>query len=304
MSTPSTTGSATPAAGGGAPPAQGNEPPPRDDAGAGDEDELDSSFFPSPAHYYKRYTTANLALPLSHVEPLFVSQSTQPGDVEGKEKEKDGNAGVSFTRKDLEPPNPDWVVERGNYAVFGETWPVVERLPSLQELGVREMFSKADDRNTSLQTLLQALLLSYTSLINSLLAPPPSLVAQPDTMEPLPPTEPERLVEHIRLISVNMHHLVNELRPVQARETLKNMMRAQIETRRAKTAAMKLKCAELSATLASLKLDLVSASASVAPTTGTTLSSDTLSKKYSSDGSATKEKEFERLRAAVDALDV
>ena len=75
------------------------------------------------------------------------------------------------------------------------------------------------DRATSLQTLLQALLISYTSLISALLAPPPSLptLPPPGPNGELPPTEPERLVEHIRIISSNMHHLVNELRPVQVR---------------------------------------------------------------------------------------
>lgn len=124
--------------------------------------------------------------------------------------------------------------------------------------------------------LLRALIVSYTRLVSSLLAPPPSLV---DPAARLPdgspvPTEPERLVQHIRLIAINMHHLINELRPVQvsragsslgrsgcpdsagsatarrttltvccgmvqARETLKGMMRAQIDQRRAKTAAIR-----------------------------------------------------------------
>jgi hypothetical protein len=34
----------------------------------------------------------------------------------------------------------------------------------------------------------------------------------------------------MRLICINMHYLVNELRPVQARETLKAMMQSQIES--------------------------------------------------------------------------
>lgn len=57
------------------------------------------------------------------------------------------------------------------------------------------------------------MLLSYNQLVSSLLAPPPSIaVPQPEQS-----TDPERLVEHIRLISINMHFLVNELRPVQVR---------------------------------------------------------------------------------------
>lgn len=77
------------------------------------------------------------------------------------------------------------------------------------------------DRKQSLQTLLRALLLTYTQLLDALLAPPPSL-AHP--LPPLPdgrhaPTDPERLTEHMRLIAINMHYLVNELRPVQVRKS-------------------------------------------------------------------------------------
>lgn len=93
------------------------------EAGGGEtgvgEDDLDSSFFPAPAHYYKLYTDANLTLGPDEEVPL-----SEP----------------RCTRKDLEPPNADWVLERGSYSVFGETWPVVETLPNLEDQGIKEMF--------------------------------------------------------------------------------------------------------------------------------------------------------------------
>ncbi|KAM0786003.1 hypothetical protein ACM66B_006821 [Microbotryomycetes sp. NB124-2] len=219
---------------------------PRPDNGADsvaqDDNELDTSFFPAPAHYYKRYTDANVSI-----------------------KDKDAvidaqQGGASVLRRDLDPPDVDDIIKHGSYSVFGDTWPVEEQLPSLADMGVREMFDKGHERSQSLSTLLRAMLVTYTQLVSSLLQPPPSLeateryMAQHDGQEP--PTDPERFVEHIRLISINMHHLVNELRPVQARETLKNMMRQQIERRRAKTAAIKQRCADLSTALAALKAEV------------------------------------------------
>ncbi|BGP35302.1 hypothetical protein JCM10296v2_007137 [Rhodotorula toruloides] len=185
--------------------------------------DLDTSIFPGPPAFYHRYTSAHLALPLD------ATISDVPGEPQ------------PFQRSEMEPPNIDWIVEEGNYSVFGETWPVDEKVPTLEEMGVQEMFDRNADRKQSLQTLLRALLLTYTQLLDCLLAPPPSL-AHP--LPPLPdgrpaPSDPERLTEHMRLIAINMHYLVNELRPVQARETLKAMMRAQIDLRRAKTAAIK-----------------------------------------------------------------
>lgn len=91
--------------------------------GGDDDDMLETSFFPSPAHYYKRYTSSNFALPLDSVI---------------------GGIGVDevVTRAELEPPNVDWIVEGGSYSVFGDTWPVEEVLPTLEEQGVREMFTR------------------------------------------------------------------------------------------------------------------------------------------------------------------
>lgn len=93
-------------------------PPPGDEQPA--DDSLETSFFPAPAPYYTRYTSDNLALPLTASVQL-------PN-------------GQEVSRAELEPPNIDWIVEEGSYSVFGETWPVEEKLPSLAEMGVQELF--------------------------------------------------------------------------------------------------------------------------------------------------------------------
>lgn len=63
------------------------------------------------------------------------------------------------------------------------------------------------------------MLVTYFQLVKALQKPPPSFAEPPRKNEDGSdaPTEPERLVEHMRLIGVNMHHLINELRPVQVR---------------------------------------------------------------------------------------
>ncbi|GAA5895629.1 hypothetical protein JCM5296_003766 [Sporobolomyces johnsonii] len=225
-------------------------PPPDGAQEAPPPDEFDTSFFPAPSPFFARYTSHNLSLP----PDALIS------DVPGEP--------APFLAKELEPPNVDWIVQEGSYSVFGETWPVEDKLPTLEEMGVQEMFDRNADRKQSLQTLLRAILVTYTQLLDSLLTPPPSL-AHPRPPLPdgsAPPSDPERLTEHVRLIAINMHHLVNELRPVQARETLKTMMQAQIDRRRAKTAAIKQKCAEITSTLSTLHSDVLAASSAAAPT--------------------------------------
>ncbi|GAA5979360.1 hypothetical protein JCM11641_005012 [Rhodosporidiobolus odoratus] len=213
-------------------------------------EEFDTSFFPAPSPFYLRYTSQNLALPADALV------SDVPGEPE------------PFLRGDMEPPNVDWIVEDGSYSVFGETWPIEEKVPTLEEMGVKEMFERGTNRKASLQTLLQTFIVTYTQLLDAILAPPPSLARPrpplPDGSQP--PTDPERMTEHLRLIAMNMHYLVNELRPVQARETLKMMMRSQIELRKVKTAAVKQRCATIRSTLSTLHANVSHTSSNASST--------------------------------------
>lgn len=101
-----------------------------------EESDLNSSFFPAPSHYYKLYTTSNLSLPPNTPLPFPSTSSTTNSE------SINSTIATTTTTDDLLPPNINWIIERGSYTVFGQTWPVEEILPSLNELGLQELFSR------------------------------------------------------------------------------------------------------------------------------------------------------------------
>lgn len=100
------------------------------------------------------------------------------------------------------------------------------------------------DRRQALQALLHTLLHTYLRLLSILTAGPPSLTAeqaafQSGTQGDVIKTQADTAIEHIRIAAINIHHLCNEWRPIQARENLKLLMRSQIEERRRRTSEVK-----------------------------------------------------------------
>lgn len=109
-----------------------------------------------------------------------------------------------------------------------------ETLPTLTAAGVLQLYPSSlqingDKQSTSspaihLKALLRSTLLSFFELTSLLSANPTAAFAK---------------IEDFRILFLNMHHLINEYRPHQARETLILMMEEQIDRRRAEVEAMR-----------------------------------------------------------------
>ena len=110
------------------------------------------------------------------------------------------------------------------YQVFGVTWPLEDTLPSLKESGVEQLYPDECDRSKELKKLARSVLMSFLEAVRIMGIAP----------EKFPPK-----LEHIRIIMLNMHHLINEVRPSQGRETLIEMMRNQLESRKGQITEMR-----------------------------------------------------------------
>ena len=192
-------------------------------------DALADSFFPAPPAAYRRYTSANLAL-AAELEAADAGATDEAWA--DRQRRVLGERAPDFDLRELvTAPDASWLAAEGGFESFGQRWPLEDPLPTLADSGVAQLYDAALDRREALRRLLQTLLLSYLQLVHSILQGPPSIVhhAADET------TNGQRLIAHIRTTAINMHHLCNELRPVQARETLKSMLREQIDERKRRT---------------------------------------------------------------------
>ncbi|XP_057441589.1 mediator of RNA polymerase II transcription subunit 7b [Lotus japonicus] len=114
-----------------------------------------------------------------------------------------------------EPPPP---IE-GTYVCFGANYTTSDVLPSLEEQGVRQLYSKGPniDFKKELRSLNAELQLHILELADILIERP---------------SQYARRVEEISTVFKNLHHLLNSLRPHQARATLIHILELQIQRRK------------------------------------------------------------------------
>lgn len=96
-----------------------------------EEDQELQNPFPSPPSHYTNYTTNNLrllALLRERVSDGDIAQANQ------LELLSDQQEVPEWPLVQLEKPRVDWILEEGNYAVFGEPWQINDKIPSLKDL--------------------------------------------------------------------------------------------------------------------------------------------------------------------------
>ncbi|KAM5545901.1 hypothetical protein V8D89_000027 [Ganoderma adspersum] len=202
--------------------------------------------FPSPPSHYTRYTNHNLKL-----LELLKDRASDDADIAALNQYdvlSDQTDVPEWSIATLEKPRVDWILEEGHYTVFGDTWFVKETIPSLAELGGHQLYPQdpSVDRRPALRSILRSLLVTYSKLLSSLLAPPPTSSSESDA-------EWKQHLEWINILAQNIMAAANDLRPVQARGNLELMMRRQLELRIEDTRTIHSKCDSLEAQLAELR---------------------------------------------------
>ncbi|KAJ1985857.1 Mediator of RNA polymerase II transcription subunit 7 [Dimargaris cristalligena] len=148
------------------------------DTNAGHQ-QMDTAF-PPPPEYFKQFTSANLK--------RFKELKSNNPDVP-----------VPADLQFLEPPT---IPSENDYYMFGKRWLTNDALPSLAEQDVEQLYPTDNfNRVKELRKLNNSLIFKYLDLIDTL-----------STM----PAEADSEIDDIRLLLINMHHLINEYRPYQS----------------------------------------------------------------------------------------
>ncbi|CAL4886340.1 unnamed protein product [Urochloa decumbens] len=114
-----------------------------------------------------------------------------------------------------EPPPPI----DGAHTIFGSVHQINEVLPSLESLGIRQLYPNGPNIDFK-----KELIIVNRELQLHILELADILVERP--------SQYARRVEDISLIFQDLHHLLNSLRPHQARATLIHMLESQIQRRK------------------------------------------------------------------------
>jgi len=255
--------------------------------------QLMSSFFPSPPSTYAQYTPQNLALAKRLV--AYPSYQADVDDWQGQQErilvdELKVEQSVVDAVRDVNlrwlvtPPDAALIEADGHWMAYGQAWPINEVLPSLEEMGVKQLFETPktfEDRRRALHSLLRTVLHTYLRLLSVLLQGPPSIPSEQAHFKADPSqlltTQADQLIEHLKLASINIHHICNEWRPVQAREMVKLVLRNQIDERKAKISEIRSACQGITERLQALntRVDLDEAKADEAAESMQTITLDT-----------------------------
>ncbi|KAI9890968.1 MAG: Mediator of RNA polymerase II transcription subunit 7 [Vezdaea aestivalis] len=172
-----------------------------------DPQQTNSSIFPGPPRFYKSFSPENL--------------------VQFKALKDRGDCEDRLVPESLQFLIPPLAPTSGGYQSFGGRYEIDEKPVTLEEQGIDRLFPAAPseskgvvqsqwtlNRAFELKKISKSLLLNFLELVGTL---------------SVNPEQYGKKLEDIRTLFINAHHLLNEYRPHQARETLILMMEQQLE---------------------------------------------------------------------------
>ncbi|KAJ6786400.1 hypothetical protein PWT90_03370 [Aphanocladium album] len=188
-----------------------------------------SSTFPNPPPFWKDFTADKVA----RYEQLRREHDGKEGE---KPTDSDGfkpQIRINDLPEELIHLQPPAEPSNGRWRVFGDQYMLDDKLPTLEEQGITNLpasgqssakDAKHYDRAFELKRLSKSLLLNFLELSGALSRSP---------------SHAEEKVQDLRTLFINMHHILNEYRPHQARESAIEMMQDHLDRTRTETLSIR-----------------------------------------------------------------
>ncbi|KAF2494631.1 putative RNA polymerase II mediator complex protein [Lophium mytilinum] len=195
-----------------------------------DDEEPASYGPPQPPPFYKHFTAQNLER-LKEIREAVGSEGNDDTEASAPTMLE-----LPPELRYLVPPEPP---ADGIYKSFGETKHIQAPLSSLKEFDIEQLYPSSPtspsategiqsdwtlDRAFYLKKIARSILLNFLELVGVL---------------SVNPAQHDEKIADLRTLYANAHHLINEYRPHQARETLILMMEDQLEKARAEVEGIK-----------------------------------------------------------------
>ncbi|PNY25579.1 Mediator of RNA polymerase II transcription subunit 7 [Tolypocladium capitatum] len=185
-----------------------------------------ASTFPNPPPFWKDFTPDRVA----RIEDLRHAHAENTDNGAGADAALVRLPDLPEDLTNLQPPPEP---ADGRWRVFGDQYMLDDRLPTLEEQGIANLpatgpspskDTKHYDGAFELKRLAKSLLLNFLELAGTLSRSPAAAAAK---------------IQDLRTIFINLHHILNEYRPHQARESLIEMMQDHLDRTRAETVAVR-----------------------------------------------------------------
>ncbi|KAG5928771.1 hypothetical protein E4U53_002588 [Claviceps sorghi] len=183
-----------------------------------------ASTFPNPPLFWKAFTPDRVAR-IEELRSAFAGAG-------------DGDESASVVRvpglpEELTLLQPPLEPADGRWRLFGDHYVLDDKLPTLEDQGITNLpnldlsaskDAKHYDRAFELKKLVKSLLLNFLELTGTLSHNPAGAEAK---------------IQDLRTLLINIHHILNEYRPHQARESAIALMQSHLDKTRSETIAVR-----------------------------------------------------------------
>ncbi|KAK2074847.1 hypothetical protein P8C59_009021 [Phyllachora maydis] len=178
--------------------------------------------YPDPPAFWRAFTPANVARYAELQSAHAVQHDLDPAAVT-----RLPDVPPELTSLNPPAPPPD-----GQWRSYAETLSLDDKLQSLEAAGIERLVpaietdrdGKHTDRAFELKRLAKSIMLNYLELMGIM---------------GCNPSQGKEKIQDLKVLFLNFHHIVNEYRPHQARESLIALMQDQLDAKRAETAAVR-----------------------------------------------------------------